>query len=50
MSSTPPKPSITIQELDKVDIRVGKITMVEVPKFDKLVRLTVDFAGFERKS
>jgi tRNA-binding protein len=50
MLSTAPKPTITIQELDKVDIRVGRITRVEeVPKSDKLVRLTVDFGSFERK-
>jgi tRNA-binding protein len=46
----PVKPSIAIEDLDKVDIRVGKIRLVEeVPKSDKLVRLTVDFGGFERK-
>jgi tRNA-binding protein len=46
----PVKPSISIEDLDKVDIRVGKIRLVEeVPKSDKLVRLTVDFGGFERK-
>ncbi len=46
----PVKPSITIEDLDKLDIRVGTIRLVEeVPKSDKLVRLTVDFGGFERK-
>ncbi len=44
------KPSISIEDLDKVDIRVGHIRLVEdVPKSDKLVRLTVDFGSFERK-
>jgi|SRR5579872_2756776 len=46
----PPKALISIEDLEKVDIRVGTIKLVEdVPKSDKLVRLTVDFGSFERK-
>jgi methionine--tRNA ligase beta chain len=43
------KPTITIDDLDKVDIRVGLIEKVEdIEKSDKLVRLTVDFGDFKR--
>lgn len=43
------KPSITIDDLDKIDIRVGTILEVgDVEKSDKLVRLTVDFGEFQR--
>jgi len=52
MSQTivPVKSTIGLEDLEKVDIRVGTILLVEdVPKSDKLVRLTVDFAVFQRK-
>jgi methionine--tRNA ligase beta chain len=52
MSQTlaPIKPLITMQELDKIDVRVGTIVLVEdVPKSDKLVRLTVDFGTNQKK-
>jgi tRNA-binding protein len=50
VSIAPVKSSITIEDLEKVDVRVGRIRLVEdIPKSDKLVRLTVDFGGFERK-
>lgn len=40
----PIKPTITIAELGKIDIRVGTITAVEdVKGSEKLVRLVVDF-------
>ena len=49
MQPAPIKPAITIDELKKVDIRVGTIEHVdEVPKSDKLVRLTVDFGDHKR--
>lgn len=49
-SVVPVKPGITIEDLKTVNIRVGTIRLVEeVPKSDKLVRLTVDFGSFERK-
>lgn len=45
----PVKPEIRTEDLDKIDIRVGTIRLVEdVTKSDKLVKLTVDFGGFIR--
>ncbi|GAB3806008.1 tRNA-binding protein [Humibacter antri] len=47
--ASPIKPAITIDELERVDIRVGTITAVDdVPKSDKLVRITVDLGDHER--
>lgn len=49
MKSNPIKPSITIEDLEKIDIRVGKIEKVEdIDNSDKLVRLTVNFGEFKR--
>jgi tRNA-binding protein len=46
----PIKPLIGIEELEKLDIRVGKIILVqEVLNSDNLVRLTVDFGNHTRK-
>lgn len=43
------KENITIDDLDKVDIRVGTIMSVEdVEKSNKLLKLTVDFGEFQR--
>ncbi len=43
------KPTITLDDLKKVDIRVGTIEHVnDVPNSDKLVRLTVDFGDHRR--
>jgi tRNA-binding protein len=45
----PIKPTISFDALDKIDIRVGTIELVEdVPGSDKLVRLTVDFGDHKR--
>ena len=45
----PVKTNITLDLLDKIDIRVGTIKSVEdVAKSDKLVKLTVDFGEFTR--
>lgn len=45
----PVKTNITLDFLDKIDIRVGTIKSVEdVAKSDKLVKLTVDFGEFTR--
>ena len=45
----PLKPTITIDLLNQVDIRVGTILRVEeVLKSNKLVRLIVDFGDFQR--
>lgn len=41
--TAPIKPTIQFQDLEKLDIRVGRIVLVEdVPGSDKLVKLTVD--------
>ena len=45
----PIKPEITMDHLEKVDIRTGLIERVElVPTSSKLVRLTVDFGDRRR--
>lgn len=45
----PVKENITLDILEKVDIRVGTIKTVEdVAKSNKLVKLTVDFGSFTR--
>jgi tRNA-binding protein len=47
--NVPVKPNITLDELNKIDIRVGTIKLVEdIEKSSKLVRLTVDFGDFMR--
>ncbi|MCA0426567.1 MAG: methionine--tRNA ligase [Bacteroidetes bacterium] len=44
------KPSITYEDFDKIDLRVGKVLEAErVPKADKLLKLTVDL-GFEKRT
>jgi tRNA-binding protein len=46
----PIKPTITPDVLAQIDVRVGTIELVEeVPRSDKLVRLTVDFGDHKRK-
>jgi len=45
----PIKPEITMDHLEKIDIRVGVIERVElVPGSSKLARLTVDFGDHRR--
>jgi tRNA-binding protein len=49
MKQVPVKPTMTIEDLDKLDIRVGTIQAVEdVEASPKLVQLTVDFGEFTR--
>ncbi|HVG33097.1 MAG TPA: hypothetical protein VM911_08455 [Pyrinomonadaceae bacterium] len=44
------KPTISFDLLDKIDIRVGTIELVEdIEGSDKLVRLTVDFGDHKRR-
>ena len=44
------KPTISVDVLDKIDIRVGGIERVEdVPNSEKLVRLIVDFGDHKRR-
>lgn len=48
-TAAPIKPTISYGVFEKIDIRVGTIELVEdVPKSDKLVRLTVDFGDRKR--
>lgn len=43
------KPTITLDELERIDVRVGTIELVEdVSGSDKLVRLRVDFGDHKR--
>ncbi len=45
----PLKPTISVADLEKLDIRVGTIVAVDdVPKSAKLLRLTVDFGDHRR--
>ena len=49
MTPAPIKERISLDYLDKVDIRVGTVLAVEdVPKSEKLLRLTVDFGDQTR--
>jgi len=49
MNQAPIKPTISIDVLDQIDIRIGTIELVDdVPGSDKLVRLTVDFGDHKR--
>jgi len=49
MTPAPVKPAIPISTLEAIDVRVGTIRRVEeVPKSDKLLRLTVSFGDHER--
>ena len=49
MIPTPVKPQISLQDLEKVDIRVGTIEGVDdVPESEKLVRLRVNFGDHVR--
>ncbi|EGJ30165.1 MULTISPECIES: tRNA-binding protein [Moorena] len=46
----PIKEIVSYEDFEKIDIRVGTIELVEdLPKSDKLIRLTVDFGDFKRK-
>jgi tRNA-binding protein len=48
--NAPVKPTVKKADLDRLDIRVGRIELVEdVVGSDNLVRLTVDFGEFRRK-
>jgi len=43
------KPAISTEDLDKLDIRVGAIELVEdVPASEKLMRMRVDFGDHKR--
>jgi tRNA-binding protein len=49
LTPAPLKPAVSVADLDKLDVRVGTVVMVEdVPKSSKLLRLTVDFGDHRR--
>jgi methionine--tRNA ligase beta chain len=49
MSPAPVKPTISLDVLNRIDIRVGTILSVaDVPNSDKLVQLRVSFGDHER--
>lgn len=49
MKRLPVKPTVTLDDLNKLDIRAGTIRAVDdVENSSKLVRLTVDFGEFTR--
>ena len=49
MTPAPIKPLISFNDLEKIDIRVGTVVVVEdVPNSEKLVRLRVDFGDHTR--
>jgi len=49
MTPAPIKPLISLDDLNKADIRVGTILLVEdVPNSEKLLRLKVDFGDHTR--
>jgi len=49
MIPAPIKPQISIEDLEKIDIRVGTVVAVDdVPRSQKLVKLTVDFGDHRR--
>jgi tRNA-binding protein len=50
MTPAPIKPAVAPSALEALDVRVGRIVLVEdVPQSSKLVRLTVDFGNHRRR-
>lgn len=46
----PIKPAVSVADLEKLDVRVGTIALVEdVPSSSKLLRLTVEFGDHRRR-
>ena len=49
IETAPVKPTITIDDLDKIDVRVGRIVAVDdVEGSKKLIKMTGDFGSFTR--
>jgi tRNA-binding protein len=49
ITPTPIKPAITLDQLERIDVRVGTIDRVEdVKGSDKLVKMTVNFGDHKR--
>jgi tRNA-binding protein len=48
--AVPVKPTISLDLLQQIDVRVGTVELVEdIPESKKLVRLTVDFGDHKRR-
>ena len=46
----PVKPAISLADLDRIDVRVGRIVSVaDIAGSDKLVKLTVEFGDYRRQ-
>jgi methionyl-tRNA synthetase len=51
LAAEPLQPTITIDEFQKIDLRVARVVAAEeVPKAKKLVRLTLSLGGDERRN
>ena len=49
MTPAPIKPTVSIEDVGKIDIRIGTIlTVDDVARSEKLVRLTIDFGDHTR--
>jgi tRNA-binding protein len=49
VTPAPVKPTVTLEDVERLDVRVGTIVSVEeVPRSAKLARLTVDFGDHRR--
>ena len=49
LSTRPIKPTISVDDLNRIDIRVGTIVSIQdVAGSEKLLKLTVDFGDHER--
>src|ERR1700681_2030766 len=46
---SPIKPLVSLDDIEKIDVRIGTIELVEeVPRSDRLVKLTVNFGDHKR--
>jgi tRNA-binding protein len=46
---SPIKPLVSLDDVEKIDVRIGTIELVEeVPRSDRLVKLTVNFGDHKR--
>ena len=46
---SPMKPLVSLDDIEKIDVRIGTIELVEeVPRSDRLVKLTVNFGDHKR--
>jgi tRNA-binding protein len=48
-SPSPIKPLVSLDDVEKIDVRIGTIELVEdVPRSDRLMKLTVNFGDHKR--